>query len=190
MLLRAAAVPPAEAREHIAAAVESAIRPGNGVTPIPAERLHVVVAQFGNLPNEEVPRLSSTLAESMPDLVPAPTLQLAGGAVADERSQQVVVARMTGDVERFTQLAGDVGIVAATLRLYVDRRRFQPVLQVAELDPAGPADAATGLLSALEGYEGPAWTLEGLSLMRGTWAGAEKAAGPLYEEFEFFPFTE
>jgi 2'-5' RNA ligase len=189
MLLRAAAVPTTEAREHVAALVESVVAPGKGVTPIPADRLQVVVAQFGNLPNEEVPRLASTMAESMPDLLPAPTLRIAGGAIVEERSHRVVVARMTGDVERLLQLATDVGVVAATRRLYVDRRSFQPVLQVAELDPAAPAESATGLLSALEGYEGPAWTLEGLSLMRGKWAGAE-ASGPLYEEFEFFPFPE
>lgn len=190
MLLRAAAVPPREAREHVAAVVESAVVPGQGVTPIPAGRLHVVLAQFGNLPNEEVSRLSSTLAEAMPDLLPAPTLRLAGGDVTDERSHQIVVARMAGEVEDLARLARDVGVVVQTRRLYVDRRSFQPALPVATLDPAAPAEATAGLLSALESYEGPTWTLADLSLMRGTWSGAEKAAGPLYEEFQAFPFPD
>lgn len=188
MLLRAAAVPSTEAREHLAAAVESAVVPGQGVTPLPADRLHVVVAQFGNLPSEEVPRLKSALAEEVPLMGPGPTLRMAGGAVTDERSYRVVLARLTGDEELLAQLARDVGVVAAISRIYVDRRRFQPALAVAEVDPAGPAEATNRLLSTLEAYDGPAWTLEGLSLMRGTWAGAEKAAGPLYEEFEYFSF--
>lgn len=190
MLLRAAAVPSAEAREHLAAVVEAAVEPGQDVAPIPAERMHVVVAQFGNLPNEEVPRLSTALAEAMPDLGPAPTLRMSGGGVAEERSHQVVVAEMSGDVERLGELAHDVGVVAAMRRLYVDKRRFQPALPVASLDPGAPAGAAAGLLAALEAYQGPAWTLSGLSLLRGSWVGAEKAAGPFYEEFETFAFVD
>jgi 2'-5' RNA ligase len=188
MLLRAAAVPSLEAREHLAAVVEATVEPGQGVAPIPAERLHVVLAQFGNLPTEEVPRLTTALAEWMPDLGPAPTLRMAGGGVADERSHRVVVARMSGDVGRLSEVARDVGAVAATRRLYVDRRRFQPALSVAALDPGAPADAAAGLLAALETYEGPAWTLAGVSLMRASWA--ETAAGPLYEELKSFAFED
>jgi 2'-5' RNA ligase len=190
MLLRAAAVPPSEAREHLAAVVESAVVPGLGLTPIPADRLHILVAQFGNVPTEEARKLSPTLAEAMPDLGPAPTLRMAGGSVADERSSQVVVAAVTGDAQRLADLARDVGVVVTTRRLYVDRRRFHPVLPVALLDPGTSADAADGLLSALADYQGPEWTLDALSLMRGTWAGDEKAAGPVYEEFESFSFQD
>jgi 2'-5' RNA ligase len=188
MLLRAAAVPPREAREHIAAVVEAVVVPGQGVTPIPAERLHILLAQFGNLPSDMVPRLSSTLAEAMPDLTPAPTLRLAGGGVAEERSYHVVVARVSGEVDELARLSRDAGVVVQTRRLYVDRRRFQPELPVATLDPATPVEAAAGLLSALEQYEGPAWTLAGLSLMRGAWGGAELAGVPVYEEFQTCPF--
>ena len=188
MLLRAAAVPPREAREHIAAVVESVVVPGQGVTPIPADWLHVLLAQFGNLPSEMVPRLSSTLAEAMPDLTPAPTLRLAGGDVTEERSFHVIVAKVSGEVDELVRLARDVGVVVQTRRLYVDRRRFQPALPVATLDPAAPVEAAAGLLSALEQYEGPEWTLAGLSLMRGAWGGAEVAGSPVYEEYEVFPF--
>lgn len=190
MLLRAAAVPSAEAREQLAAVVEATVEPGLGVTPVPADRMHVVLAHFGNLPNEEVPRLSTTLAESMPDLGPAPTLRMTGGELADERSHRVVVAGLAGDVARLGELARDVGVVAAMRRLYIDRRRFQPTLQVAVLDPGAPVDAAAGLLAALATYEGPTWTLAALSMMRGSWTGAEKAAGPFYEEAESFPLVD
>jgi 2'-5' RNA ligase len=190
MLLRVAARPPAEAREHLAAAVHAAVAPGQGVTPIPADRLHVVVAQLGNIQSEEVPRLSSTLSEAMPDLGSAPTLRVAGGSVAEERSYHVVVAGMAGEVDRFKELARDVGVVVSTRRLYIDRRRFQPVIPVAALDPGAPADAATGLLSALASYEGPTWTLAGLTIMRGSWSGAERSAGPLYQEMKTFALVD
>lgn len=190
MLLRAAAVPSKEAREHMAAVVESVVTPGQGVAPIPADRLHVVLAQFGNIPSEEVARLSSTLAEAMPELLPAPTLRLAGGDVTDEGSHRVVVARMTGEVEDLARLARDVGVVVQTRRLHVDRRSFQPALPVATLDPAAPAEASAALLTALEGYEGPTWTLTGLSLLRGTWSGAGRTTGPQYERFQAFPFPD
>jgi 2'-5' RNA ligase len=189
MLVRAAVVPPPEASEQVAAIVESGATPGSGITPIAAEHLNVLVAQFGNLPVDEVPGLTTALAEAMPDLGAAPTLSLGGGSVADERSYQVVVAEVGGDLERLAEVVRDVAIVAATRRLFVDRRRFRPVLPVATLDPGTAPEAADHVLAALSRFEGSDWTLSGVSLLRGTWVGDEKALGPVYEEFEHFPFT-
>jgi len=189
MLLRAAVVPPPEVCEQVAAIVESVVTPGSGMTPIAAEHLNVVVAQFGNLPADEVPRLTASLAEAMPDLGVAPTLSLGGGSVADERSYQVVVAELGGDLERLAEVVRDVGIVAETRRIFVDRRRFRPALPVATLDPGTAPGAADGVLAALGRLEDSNWTLSGVSLLRGTWVGDEKALGPVYEEFEHFPFT-
>jgi 2'-5' RNA ligase len=189
MLLRAAAIPPPEASERIAAVVGSAVSPGSGLTPIPADRLHVVMAQFGNLPTDEVPRLLDTLSEAMADLGDAPTLHLGGGTIADERSHQVVETEIRGDVQRLTEVAGDLAMVVTTRRLFVDRRRFHPAMPVVTLDPGTPPEAAAGVIAALDRYEESAWTLSGLSLMRGSWAGEEKALGPVYEEHDHFPFV-
>jgi hypothetical protein len=189
MLLRAAVVPPPEVREQVAAIVESGVTPRSGLTPIAAEHLNVVIAQFGNLPSDEVPRLTAALAEAMPDLGVAPTLSVGGGSIADERSYQVVVAELGGDLERLAEFVHDIAIVAATRRLFIDRRRFRPALPVATIDPGTPPEAAGGVVSALEAHQGPEWTLSGLSLMRGVWAGEEKTLGPVYEEHRHFPFA-
>lgn len=185
-MLRAAVIPPVEVREELGALTARAVAPG--VQPVPTDRMHVVLAQFGNLPPPDVDRLIATIRDSMDDLGSAPTLSVAGGAVEQERSHEVVAAQLVGDEDRFHQVARDLGVIASSRRLFVDRRRFHPAFTVATLDPGTPTERAQPLVDLLQSHRGAEWPLPGLCLMRGNWSDA-RALGPDYEPFELFEFA-
>lgn len=186
MLLRAAVVPPAEVREGLARIVAATPQPG--IRPVPVDQVHVVLAQLGNIPPGDVERLVRTSRDSMADLGAGPTLRVAGGSVVRERSYEVVAAELVGELDRFREVATDLGVVAASQRLFVDRRRFQPAFAVALLDPGTPAERAAPLLDALQAHQGRPWQVAELVLMKGGWSDAH-AMAPDYEPWERFPFV-
>ena len=107
---------------------------------------------LGDVPEPDVPLVTRALAG-----VPAPgpiTLRLAGGG----RFGPVVWAGLAGDLELLEALREDVRSALAGSGFPVDERPFRPHLTISYRYDRRVA-------TALDGYAGPLWTVDGLALV-------------------------
>jgi RNA 2',3'-cyclic 3'-phosphodiesterase len=145
--------PSAEAVEHAAAAVARVRRsvPDPGVRWIPAERWHLTLAFYGEVPDARVDRLVRRLGRSVAGTADL-SLGLSGSGFFRRRA---VWLGVVGDIAPLKALA------AAVAR--EDERPYRPHLTVARLrgDTDGKPAAA-----ALSAYAGPAWTAGSVHLVR------------------------
>lgn len=175
MLLRAAIVPPAAAVEELWTATR-ALRVVPGVTVVPPQRLDIPITSFGNLLPADCDRLASVLRSSF-EGADAPVVWFEGLGLDDTGP---VVVGLKGDVEPLADLARFVPEAAATVRLFVDRRRFRAAITVANLPPGTAPQLVSAAVESMTGWKGSPWPVPGLSLLRTRWShGVDQA-----EEFD------
>jgi len=146
--------PSPEARAHAAAAVAAARarHPDPVLRWIPAERWHLTLAFYGEVPEEQVPG----------------TVGMVERRVRGARALRLVL-RGAGHFSRRALWLGVDGEVAGLRRLAravaFERRPYRPHLTVARL--RGDAeDAARAAAASLADYEGPPWQAEAVHLVR------------------------
>jgi 2'-5' RNA ligase len=161
-----AVAPPAEARDHLAAALaplrdaEGAPRWGD------PGRWHLTLLFLGAVPSALLPPLTGAVAAAVAPTPPA-VLRLAGAGRFGSRSRpQVCWAGLEGDVAVLSGLAGRLATAARGLGLPVEDRPFRPHLTLVRWHPRRPADG--DLPDRLAGYRGPDWPLAQVALVRST----------------------
>ncbi|RHW27529.1 hypothetical protein D0Z08_07520 [Nocardioides immobilis] len=164
MLLRAAVVPPDDAVEELWTATR-ALRTVPGVTAVARERLDLPITSFGNLLPPDCVRLARLLRSSF-EGAEAPRLWFDGFRIEDGGE---VVVGLSGDVEPIADLARFVPEAAERLRLYVDRRRFRPVISFATVAPTPSPALLDAALASVADWAGSPWPVPGLSLLRTRW---------------------
>ena len=175
MMMYAALVPPDPVLEELRDLVGKLSR--LGVQPVPADRLYLLVARFGNLTEDIGMRLADALDEGLAELPPAvvwfsaPRIEETGDVVVD----------IHGEVERMLDISRAVPRVAEKMKLYVDRRVFHPELVVGQCAPGPRTAAVEQHLDGSGDWSSQVWAADGVCLVRTRWQGGEA----LSEEFAF-----
>lgn len=179
-MMSTAVVPPEGVLEQLC--VLGASLSAIGISPVPPEEMYVLLARFGNLTEDQVPRLADALANGLADS-PVATVGFAPPRLVDG---QDVFVELTGEVDVVAGLARVVPKIAEKVRLYVDRRIFRPGIVVASVDPAdGRPLVAERVTYAGARWASDPWLAEGVSLVRTRWVrGADVS-----EEVRFIPIV-
>jgi RNA 2',3'-cyclic 3'-phosphodiesterase len=158
--------PPPPAVDHAAAAV-NAVRPlASGLRWVPAERWHLTLAFYGEVPDDEVDRVVARTGRRLEDAVEM-GLALTG---AGRFGSRAVWLGVTGDVAALRLLAG---------ALDPGGRRYRPHLTVARVrDGTG----TSAVVAALSGYAGPTWTAGAVHLVR-----SRLGPAPAYDDVATWP---
>lgn len=171
MRLFAAIVPPADALDHLATAVD----------PVRDDRLrwsrpdawHLTLAFYGEVPDERLDELTERLhraARRQQQL----SLALSGAGRFDGR---VLWVGCSGDLDGLRKLSRSCGAAGRRAGAAIDeQRRFRPHLTLARA--ATPVDLRDHV-ATLAGYHGPSWTASELALIRSS-LGAGPDGRPRY----------
>ncbi|MGY1800965.1 RNA 2',3'-cyclic phosphodiesterase [Blastococcus sp. SYSU D00868] len=161
-----AVTPPGPALAHLGAAVGPLRETAGAPAWTAVERWHLTLLFLGAVPPDTVDPLAERVGQAVA-AGPPMTLRLAGGGrFGSLRRPQVLWAGLAGDVAELGALATRLGRAARSLRLPVEDRPFRPHLTLGRWRPGRPADGA--LADRLTGYEGPAWPVEEVALVRST----------------------
>jgi 2'-5' RNA ligase len=158
-----ALVPPADALDELAAAVE-ALRATPGLRWTRPEQWHVTLAFLAEVDDRTrealTPRLERVARRHAP-----PTLALAGGG---RFGGQVLWTRVDGDQAALRRLADAVRAAARRCGLPVDTRPYRPHLTLARTlaRARDPATDLAPLAAALDGFAGRPWSASDLHLVR------------------------
>jgi RNA 2',3'-cyclic 3'-phosphodiesterase len=159
MRLFVALVPPADALDELAAAVD-ALRATPGLRWTRPEQWHVTLAFLAEVDERTrealTPRLERVAHRHAP-----PTLALAGGG---RFGRQVLWTRVDGDRAALRRLADAVRAAARRCGLPFDARPCRPHLTLARA--RGPATDLAPLAAALDGFAGRPWSASDLHLVR------------------------
>lgn len=167
--------PPADAVQHLDAALE-AVRDGSGPPRWqPPDRWHVTLAFLGEVPPDNVHRLCAALA-SVCGASPTLSLRLAdAGSFRTGRGAGAWWIGVLGD--GLAELAERVRAAALT---DCEARTFRGHLTVARWRSPEPPGAP--VLAALRSYDGTPWRLEEVVLVR-----SHLGPQPRYERIEGWP---
>jgi RNA 2',3'-cyclic 3'-phosphodiesterase len=187
MRLHAALIPPLSARNDLAEVVRSVPGHGDQLDPVPAHRLHLWVANFGNVALSDALDLQHTLAAEFASWQPL-RLRFHGATALDREGDDAVWASLDGDVEQVLELGRMIPRTVKRLGFLIDRRTFRPQVCVGRITSATTLEYLQGLLDRLEAYAGQPWECREVTLLRPS--TAEPAAeDPDVEVAHRLPFT-
>lgn len=186
MILFAAVVPPPSVVEAALAQVHRALEPpparprrwwrlsggsagADGEAPrfdvLPADRVVLAVARFGNLTTPDANRLTAALVEAATDW-PQPTVRIAGASLWPTSRTDQLALDLAGDVDALNDIARDVRATVQRLGLFLDRRDFRPSLAVAPVPEGAGEEQASEVAAALAQSPAESFTVSHLSLLR------------------------
>ena len=180
-----ALVPPADALDELAAAVD-ALRATPGLRWTRPEQWHVTLAFLAEVDDRTrealTPRLERVARRHAP-----PTLALAGGG---RFGGQVLWTRVDGDQAALRRLADAVRAAARRCGLPVDTRPYRPHLTLARTlaRARDPATDLAPLAAALDGFAGRPWSASDLHLVRSV-LGAGPGRTAHHEPVASWPFS-
>src|SRR6476469_4185351 len=164
MRMFAAVVPPAEVVGHLDAFLEVR-RAAGAFRWVAAEQLHVTVAFFADVPDRKLDDLLARLARAAARRTRFEAAVAGGGAFPNAARARVVWAGLDLDElgrTELTRLATGARAAANRAGVPVDGQRFRPHVTVARV---GHPQDVTASVRLLDGYRGPAWTVDRLTLV-------------------------
>lgn len=175
MRLFVAVYPPESALDHLAAAV-GRLRLGRAAAGGTNVRLagrplwHVTLVFLGEVADDRAPAAAEAVRDGVARWRAAsatpPVLRLAGGGRFGRGRASVVWIGLAGEIDPLYQLTRTVRRSLRAARLGFDRKPFRPHLTIARPGDRLPATELATDLAALAGYQGPAWPVERLRLVR------------------------
>lgn len=165
------AVPiPDPARAQVAslmATVQSSVGDGSAkIRWVRVEGLHLTLRFLGPTPLERVPELAKALATVASGTAPFPVTISGAGAFPGPLHPRTLWLRIEVGADRLSDLAADLGAVAAADGSQLETRPFAPHLTIARTDGLRAApDAAQALIAAAATLEAP-FTAERVVLYR------------------------
>ena len=132
---------------------------------IPAFRLHLPIAVFGNVTMGDAIKIAAAMKGEAAQWA-TPTVRFAGTAVQEFPAHRSVVMTMDGDVDELLSVARAVTQCAQRRGLRFDRRKFLPMLEVATIGESATSARVMRFLNALEGFQGEPWTVDHFSLAK------------------------
>lgn len=182
-----ALVPPEEAVEHLDDFLEVR-RSAATFRWASAEQFHVTVAFLAEVEERRVEDLSERLGRAAAKRTAFETAIAGGGAFPDAGRARVIWAGLDLDEHGRTQidrLATGCRAAANRAGIAVDGQRFRPHVTVARL---GRPVEATRWVRLLDGYAGPRWTADRVTLVA-SYLGEGPRGRPRYESVEEFPLS-
>jgi hypothetical protein len=138
--------------------------PGPMLNLLPMSAMHLPMVKFGNLSTADAARVADEMERRAPEWS-SPRLRLEGGRVLQPEGRTSVWLNLTGDLNEVRDVVRGVSHVALGLSLFVDRRIFQPELQLALVNDRTTPTYLESLLTELETFESNAWWQTTFSLM-------------------------
>lgn len=192
--LRAAFIPPAPARDELAALVR-ALEPApataesgrrglfgrrteNPAAPTPHEPLLrvlepdgvlVPLTDLGHLASGDARRVLDALTAACGELPPGPTVRISGGAALvdpDDRSVWADLAASDEEVSAMRGVAQTIVSAVQPLGLFCDRRQFRPRFPIATITEATTVEHLEQVLGALATYSSDPWTVGEVALVQ------------------------
>jgi hypothetical protein len=134
------------------------------LTLLPTSSMHLPMIKFGNLSTADAARVADEMERRAPEWA-APRLRLEGGRVLQPEGRTSVWLNLTGDLNELRDVIRGVAHVALGLHLFVDRRVFQPELQLALVNHRTTTAYLDSLLAELDTFESNAWWQTTFTLM-------------------------
>jgi hypothetical protein len=131
---------------------------------LPTSALHLPLAKFGNLSTADAGRVADEMERRAPEWS-SPRLRLEGGRVLQPEGRSSLWLNLTGDLNEVRDVIRGVAHVALGLHLFVDRRIFQPELQLALVNDRTTPAYLDSLLAEFETFESNAWWQTTFTLM-------------------------
>ena len=185
MRMFVALVPPAPAAEDLDAflAVRRAAGPFRWLL---AEHLHVTLAFLADVPERRLDDLVEGLGDAAARRTPFEVVVAGGGAFPDPTRATVVFAGLdlTGHARtELERLAVGCRTAASRAGIEVDGQRFRPHVTVAR---CGRPAEVTPWVRLLDGYRGPAWQADRITLLASHLGDRQRGGRPRYEEVGSF----
>jgi hypothetical protein len=150
--------------------------------PFPVDGLRLPVTSFGNLTRHDAHRLVTALQDGLPRV--SPVVSFSGGTALEFPGDWSVWAKLAGDVDALTEVARTVVRVVEGLGLFVDRRKFRPMLAVANVTTATTGPFLESVVAALDEHRGAPWAAD-LCLLREAFSDG----ATVLSEFERIPLA-
>jgi 2'-5' RNA ligase len=186
MILSLAFLPPVEVLEDVVRHLDLAAAPDGQLEVLPKAELQLSVTMLGNVSKPYVARLVTLVTTASTEWPMVPTVRLAGGAALEGPGDSSLWAKLDGDVDALKAVAKSIAPAVDRLGFAVDRRRFQPRLELARITASTQLALLQRLLDRLDAYAGPPWQVGQLSLVRTTF-DAGRHGGNGYEVLHEFP---
>lgn len=132
---------------------------------LPADRVVLTVARFGNLTTPDANRLTAALVDAATDW-PRPTVRIAGASLWAPSRIDHLALDLSGDLDVLHAIARDVRDTVQRLGLFLDRRDFRPSLAVAPVPEGGGEGEAAAVAAAVSAAPSEPFTVTHLSLLR------------------------
>lgn len=187
MRLFAAVVPPAAALEDLDEFL-SVRREAGPFRWTLADHLHMTLAFLAEVPDRSLDELVERLGRAAGRRTAFATAIAGGGAFPNVARARVLWAGLDLDDAGRTELdrlATGARAAASKSGIEVEGRRFTPHLTVARL---GRPQEVTRWVRLLDGYRGPAWNVDTLTLVQ-SHLGEGPSKRPRYEVIEEFPLA-
>jgi hypothetical protein len=127
--------------------------------------MRIPVTSFGNVTQSDSLLLLDSLRKATSGWV-QPKLRFHGSAALEWEGDRSVWAKVGGDVDELMTIGRGVPIAIAPLGFLVDRRKFRSWLEVGTITEVTTLPYLEKLTSALDAFEGSAWTLETLTVFK------------------------
>jgi RNA 2',3'-cyclic 3'-phosphodiesterase len=193
--------PPAEALDHLADAVTrlrlgAAAAQGTNVRLAARPLWHVTLAFLGEVPEERVQAAQQAVSTAVGQWYAStagpwraaatgqPRLRLAGGGTFGRRRFTLLWVGLAGDLDALRSLTGAVRRRLRSNRIPHDRKPLRPHLTVARPGERLPPEDLAADLEALERYNGPAWAVGAVHLVR-----SHQGPRPVHEPLAAFPLA-
>ena len=184
MRMFVAVVPPPEVVEHLDAFLEVR-RHAAAYRWATREQLHVTLAFLADVPDRRLDDLVERLGRAAGRRTAFTTAVAGGGAFPNVGRARVLWAGLDLDEDgrrELPRMATGARAAANRSGVPVDGQRFRPHLTVARL---GHPDEVTAWVRLLDGYRGPPWTVDTVTLVA-SYLGQGPRGRPRYESVEEF----
>lgn len=172
MQLIAALIPPGSVRENLAAVVRSVPGDPGELRPVPPALLHTPLASFGNVALGDRQKLAVALRDAVGQCQPL-RLSFHGSNALEESGDDSVWATLNGDIEPLTDLAAQIRTAVRRIGFLLDRRNFRGRARVGRITDTTTAPYLHRLVDRLDEYDGPAWVVDEVALVRAQPRGAD-----------------
>lgn len=175
---------PEPVKEALGALSRRLQRPGERVTWVPADRIHLTLRFLGELDEEAIAKLSAILSDEYAGMAPFALSVAEVGAFPNVRRPSVIWAGV-GPVDGGVQAAQAVAEQAARASgLPAEKKAFRPHLTLARIRDRRAASGLTARLEAERGFVGGEFTVGRVSLF----SSELTPKGPIYRGLGEFPF--
>ena len=177
-------IPPQDIQEDLAHRIASVPGSDRQLAPLPADRLHLRMANFGMVTHADTDTLSRAVEREVAQQ-PRMQLRFSGGAVLEPIGDDSIWARLEGDVDQFAETADLIVRVVKRLGFLIDRRLPRTLVRLGRITPTTTTDFLQRVTDQLDGYSSREWICEDVVLLRMSESGQE--AGTRFEVLNRFP---